>query len=272
MTNIQDAVCSQWRTDIHAKIKEIEATENIQILLAIESGSRAWGFHSPDSDYDVRFVYARPVDWHLSLHKKRDVVERPIDGDWDLSGWELSKALTLALGSNAVIAEWLQSPIIYQEAAGFRDEMTWFCRDILDRKSVTWHYLSLLARQSKRATDTHGNIRLKRYFYMLRPVLALRWMRINNAPMPPMNMNDLMAGADLDAQTTTALLSLIEDKKNINEGDGVARVDPLLDHLIDAERTQAQEWVGQATARAKDKSAWDIASQMNARWTHNFIL
>ena len=70
MTNIQDAVCPQWRTDIKAKIKEIEAADNIQILLAIESGSRAWGFHSPDSDYDVRFVYARPVDWHLSLHKK----------------------------------------------------------------------------------------------------------------------------------------------------------------------------------------------------------
>ncbi len=272
MTNIQDAVCPQWRTDIKAKIKEIEAADNIQILLAIESGSRAWGFHSPDSDYDVRFVYARPVDWHLSLHKKRDVVERPIDGDWDLSGWELSKALKLALGSNAVIAEWLQSPIIYQEAAGFRDEMTTFCRDVLDRKSATWHYLSLLARQSKRATDTDGNIRLKRYFYMLRPILALRWMRINAAPMPPMNMNDLMDGADLDAQTTTALLSLIEDKKNLDEGDGVARVDPLLDQLIDHERIQAQEWVGQADAMTKDKTAWNTASHINRRWTHNFIL
>jgi predicted nucleotidyltransferase len=271
MPNIEDAVSPKWRTDIKAKVKQIEAEENIQILLAIESGSRAWGFHSPDSDYDVRFIYARPVDWHLSLHKKRDVVERPIDGDWDLSGWELSKALTLALGSNAVLAEWLQSPIVYTEVAGFRAEMTSFCGDVLDRKSVTWHYLSLLARQRQRSTDADGNIRLKRYFYMLRPTLALRWMRINNAPMPPMNMAELMAGAQLDPMLEAALTDLIKLKKKLTESGAVVAVDPILDGLIMAEEELATSWVGTTNAQPKDAEMWARASEINIRLTRSIL-
>jgi predicted nucleotidyltransferase len=95
----------------------------------------------------VRFVYARPVHWHLQLGKKRDVVERPIDDELDLSGWELSKALTLAMSSNAVIGEWLQSPIRYIETDGAVADLTDFSRRALTRKPVMWHYLSLLQRQ-----------------------------------------------------------------------------------------------------------------------------
>ena len=164
-----DPVSPGMKALIRARLTEIAQEEGIRILFAIESGSRAWGFHSPDSDYDVRFVYARPLDWHLSLGKKRDVVERPIDAELDLSGWELSKALTLTLGSNAVIAEWLQSPVTYQDDPAARAALTDFAARALDRKSVSWHYLSLMRRQMARLEAPDGGIRLKRFFLRAAP-------------------------------------------------------------------------------------------------------
>lgn len=269
---IRNAVSDAWRRDIRIKIKEIEFEENIQILLAVESGSRAWGFHSPDSDYDVRFIYVRPVDWHLGLHEKRDVVERPINGDWDLSGWELAKALNLALGSNAVVAEWLQSPIIYQEHPGFRAELAEFCKLALDRKSVTWHYMSLLKRQRSRSLDENGQIKLKRYFYMLRPVLALRWMRINEQAVPPMNMQNLMVGADLSANLTNALNALTERKKKLEEQGSVGAVDASLDDLINTEEHLAQDWLQNAPKQYKQDVLLQKASAMNVKYSRAVAL
>jgi len=99
------------RMRILADLGRIEREEGVRILFAVESGSRAWGFPSPDSDYDARFVYARPADWYLSLAPGRDVVELPIDGDYDTNGWDIRKALNLLLKPNPVLLEWLSSPI-----------------------------------------------------------------------------------------------------------------------------------------------------------------
>ena len=52
------------------ELKKIEEQENVKIIMAIESGSRAWGFASPDSDYDVRFIYVRKEEDYLKLEKK----------------------------------------------------------------------------------------------------------------------------------------------------------------------------------------------------------
>ncbi|MEP2138000.1 MAG: nucleotidyltransferase domain-containing protein, partial [Erythrobacter sp.] len=145
-----DAVSDEMRTVILERIKQIEVEENARIILAVESGSRAWGFHSPDSDYDVRFIYTRTREWHYRLGKKSDVIERPIDDELDLSGWELSKTLTLTLGSNAVVAEWLQSPIVYYADPNAVAALTDFARTALDRKSVTWHYVNLAQRHYDR--------------------------------------------------------------------------------------------------------------------------
>lgn len=171
---MEAAVSQEMRRMIEAELDNIAREEGVRVLFAVESGSRAWGFHSPDSDYDVRFVYTRPEEWHYRLEKKRDVIERPIDDELDISGWELSKALTLALGSNAVIAEWLQSPIVYRREHEAVLSLTSFVRDVLDRHAVMWHYLSLLKRQKSRLIGADGQIRIKRYFYVLRPTLALR--------------------------------------------------------------------------------------------------
>jgi len=105
------------------RLAAIEHTELVHILYACESGSRAWGFASPDSDYDVRFIYVRPRDWYLSidLERRRDVIERPIEGVLDINGWDLRKALQLMRKSNPPLFEWLHSPLVYRAQAEFRN-------------------------------------------------------------------------------------------------------------------------------------------------------
>lgn len=256
------AVSDSMRANIKERLAQIEAEENARILLAIESGSRAWGFHSPDSDYDVRFIYTRPVEWHYRLGKKRDVIERPIDDELDLSGWELSKALTLTLGSNAVIAEWLQSPIVYRSEPEAVKALTQFARTALERKSVTWHYVNLAQRQIDRLRDPQGHIRIKRYFYVLRPILALRWMRLTDQPMPPMHMKALRKGAELDAATSDALDLLTEQKMAAKEKGTVESVPTVLESLVSEEMKLAQQWL--STAPKTDVShLWDAASQLH---------
>ena len=131
------SIAPEARAVILAKLRGLAEDHNVRILFAIESGSRAWGFPSPDSDYDVRFVYARPLDWHLRLDQTRDVIERPISDDLDLSGWELGKALKLACNSNAVIAEWLQSPVVYIADQAAVEALSGFCREVLDQAGLT---------------------------------------------------------------------------------------------------------------------------------------
>lgn len=263
-----DAVSQEMKTVINARLQEIAQEENVLILFAVESGSRAWGFHSPDSDYDVRFVYARPVDWHLSLEKKRDVIERPIDSELDLSGWELRKALELALSSNAVISEWLQSPILYQAVEGAIQEIGNFAIQAMQRKAVSWHYLSLLHRQKKRLRDETGRIRLKRYFYMLRPILALRWMRLNECSMAPMAMPELIAGCRLSRQETDALAEMTRLKQKAREAGFVNQVDPLLDDLIASERDLAEKWLEDAPRKKPAPELRQEASQLHQRYTY----
>ena len=99
---------------ISKKLKEIEQKENVKIIMAVESGSRAWGFASPDSDYDVRFVYVRRPEDYLRLEKTKDVIEWQLDDVLDINGWDLKKALQLMHDSNPSIFEWCASPIVYQ--------------------------------------------------------------------------------------------------------------------------------------------------------------
>ncbi len=269
---MSDAVSADMRKVIVDRLNEIATEENVQILFAIESGSRAWGFHSPDSDYDVRFVYARPVDWHLTLGKKSDVIERPIDDELDLSGWELSKALTLALSSNAVIGEWLQSPIRYHEAEGVIADLTDFSRRALTRKSVTWHYLSMLRRQQRRLVNPDGSLRLKRYFYALRPTLALRWMRLHDQPMPPMAMADLVQGVSLSIQETAALEHMTTLKRKAREKAEVGASDPLLDALILQETQTAEEWLATTGKEGERQHLWDEANRLHLHYTQSVHL
>jgi len=259
---VTEPVSEEMRAVIAARLDEIEREEGARILLAIESGSRAWGFHSPDSDYDVRFVYVRPVDWHLGLRPKRDVIERPIDDELDLAGWDLGKALGLAIKSNAVIAEWLQSPIVYRSDPDAVAALEGFTRQALTRRPVTWHYRQLLTRQMDRGSEG-GKVRIKRFFYALRPALALRWMRVNDAAMAPMDMAGLMAGADLSDEQVGAIEALIARKKQLVERAETEAPDPILFDLIRNEQDRADSWLAGPEAQSTRDGLWEGAEDLN---------
>lgn len=167
--------------------------EGITIGLAVESGSRAWGFASPDSDYDCRFLYLRPHRDYLSLWPSRDVIETPLDGLLDVSGWDLAKALRLMVKGNAVVVEWLRSPIVYFGDPAWRDALLAFADTYVPRTVVRRHYHSLATGNWTVGAD----MVIKKLFYVLRPVAALRWMRLHDDALPPMHFPTLIRDCDL---------------------------------------------------------------------------
>ncbi|MEM6973890.1 MAG: nucleotidyltransferase domain-containing protein [Pseudomonadota bacterium] len=263
-----EAVAPEWRARIDTALEAIAHEEDVTLLLAVESGSRAWGFHSPDSDYDVRFIYARPVDWHLSIEPGRDMIERPISDLLDLSGWDLRKTLGLMLRSNAVALEWLQSPIRYAAAPGFAEDLSRFAARVLQRRPITWHYLCLTKRQREGLDDEAGRVRLKRYFYTIRPALALRWLRLNPEDrMLPMCMAALVAGTNLSTEETAALDRLTEAKRAAVEKASMDETPAVLDALIAHEIAEAERYVASAEPR-RDTRDIAAADALHRDWTH----
>lgn len=177
------------REIILQKLSEIEARENIKILHCIESGSRAWGFASPDSDYDVRFIYVRPKEYYLRLDKTRDVIEWQLDDTLDINGWDIKKALTLLHKSNPTLFEWNSSPIVYKTTDEWKRVSAIINRYFV-AKSGLYHYLST-AKGNYREYLRGETVRLKKYFYVLRPLLACRWILSEGTP-PPMLFRTLM--------------------------------------------------------------------------------
>lgn len=171
-------------------LQDIETKHDVKILFACESGSRGWGFASPDSDYDVRFVYVHRLPWYLSVEPGRDVIELPISSDLDINGWELRKALGLLRRSNPTLLEWLDSPILYREqrerAVPMRD-LAW---RFFSPQRVRSHYLSM-AKNNFRGYLQGEQVRLKKYLYVLRPLLAAQWIA-RGLGMPPMRFADLV--------------------------------------------------------------------------------
>jgi predicted nucleotidyltransferase len=169
---------------IQAFIDRIAADKEVEVLLAVESGSRAWGFPSPDSDYDIRFIYRHPLDWYLTILNRKDTIERMTDDRMlDGMGWDLRKALSLAFAFNVAPFEWLQSPMIYREAAGFREGLWEAIRPYFSCRAAVHHYLGIAEGISRREWKGE-EVKIKRYFYVLRPVLAARWVWVKQTPPP----------------------------------------------------------------------------------------
>lgn len=164
-------------------MEEIEREKQVRIFYACESGSRAWGFPSVDSDYDVRFLYIHPTDWYLSIGEKREVIEKPIDDQIDISGWEIRKALLLFKKSNPPLLEWLRSPIIYKEGYRIAQNMRALLPEFYSPISCFYHYLHM-ARGNFKEYLKGETVWTKKYFYMLRPVLACNWIEQDLGPVP----------------------------------------------------------------------------------------
>jgi len=241
------------------KMREIEQNNNVQILFAIESGSRAWGFPSPDSDFDARFVYARPVDDYLTLEPIRDVIELPIEGDLDINGWDIKKALNLLLKPNPVLLEWLSSPIHYIWNDEVCEKLTSFAKELAHGPACVHHYYNLGENIWKRRIEDKEKVKLKRYFYVLRPAMALRWIRMHPEIIPPMNFQELMAGADLPNELTNELQDLLRAKAETKEL-GLGPRNARLDRFIQDEFERARELT--KTIRSEKREFRKTADQL----------
>ena len=212
------------------KLKDIEEKENVKIIMAVESGSRAWGFASPDSDYDVRFVYVRTMQDYLRLEKTKDIIEWQLDDVLDINGWDLKKALQLMYDSNPSIFEWCASPIVYKGSKAF-DELKEIRRAYYSRKKSLYHYWHM-ANNNYQAYLQGTEVKIKKYFYVIRPLLAAKWI-IDTKTQPPMLFSELMA-AELPVELMSTVKKLLEMKQNMPEM-GLAPKIKVLDDFIDTE-------------------------------------
>ena len=237
--------------EIRNRLEQIETERNVRILFAAESGSRAWGLESPDSDYDVRFVYVRPLKEYLRVDEPRDVIEWQLDEVYDINGWDLRKALMQIAKSNPAIYEWLNSPIIYRESpewAGAR-EAAFRC---FSEKAGVCHYYGL-AKNTFLTYLTGDRVSYKKYFYALRPLLVARYIESCHEA-PPMLFRDLMK-QDLPEELKTAAAELLEIKRQTPEGELMPRI-PAISDFIEAEIKAQQEMLSQIP----DNRNRDIAS------------
>lgn len=228
-------------TQILETLAQIEHDEDVRILYACESGSRAWGFESADSDFDVRFLYVRRPDWYLSIdvEHRRDVIELPISEELDVNGWDLRKALMLFQKSNPPLLEWLGSPIVYREhsplAARLRELRTTFLNPIACR----YHYLRM-AQNNFREYLRGPTVRVKKYFYVLRPLLAVRWIDANLGTVPT-EFDRLVEAVVPSGAVLDAITNLVARKRVGLESDAEPRIAPLSEFIeADLARLEAE--------------------------------
>ena len=216
---------------IAEKIKEIEQKENIKVIYATEAGSRAWGFASSNSDYDVRFIYIHPKESYLKLEKTRDVIELLFDGNIDICGWDLQKALRLLHSSNPALFEWSNSPIVYISSEIWEDIKKEINRYFLLKSGLN-HYLSM-ASSNYREYLKGDVVKLKKYFYVIRPLLACRWILEKRNP-PPVSFTQLVESV-LAHEIKPFVYDLLEQKINsteIGEGKRIDRLNEYIDSSI----------------------------------------
>lgn len=218
---------SEIKSVITEKLSEIEAAENVKILYCVESGSRAWGFASPDSDYDVRFIYVRKPEFYLKLEKTSDVIEWQLDDVLDINGWDIQKALRLLRKSNMTLFEWNNSPIVYKI-----DPEYLAVREIMGKyfivKMGLYHYLNMAA-TNYRGYLRSDEVKLKKYFYVLRPILACRWI-IDNGTPPPILFSELVE-SELDEDLRPVVDRLTELKMQSSELGTGQRIDVLNSYI-----------------------------------------
>lgn len=245
------------RERIRHTLAQIERRYEVQILLACESGSRAWGFASPDSDYDVRFIYVHRLPWYLTVQSGRDVIELPIDDVLDVSGWDLRKTLGLLQASNPTLHEWLRSPILYQCDTAAHVQLATLAQTHFSPERAWHHYISM-ARNNYRAYLRGDQVRLKKYLYALRPLLAARWVA-QRGTAPPMAFSELVS-TQLDAHDDTVLRAdiqrLLEWKMQASEAAHSAPW-PALSAFIESELERKPQLPARTPVSAADIAALD---------------
>ena len=207
------------KEQIIKRLKEIEVKHDVTILFAVESGSRAWGFASSDSDWDVRFVYVHNANWYTTVFPGRDVIEEmDKDLDLDFAGWELRKALGLLYKGNPPLLEWLTSPQTYLTHAQAYPELQNLSKAFYSPKSAIYHYLHMAQGNYKTYIQGRDQVLTKKYLYIIRPLLACRWIEFHGT-FPPMEINQTLMtlGVSSDPVEAFVIPSIIEMKRNGTE-------------------------------------------------------
>ncbi|ANU14609.1 nucleotidyltransferase domain-containing protein [Planococcus halocryophilus] len=243
-------------TIIQKKLVEIEETYKVKILYAVESGSRAWGFPSKDSDYDVRFIFIHPTDWYLAIDPqgigaKRDVIEEPINELLDISGWEITKALRLFRKNNPPLLEWLRSTIIYYQKGSFVENMRALESDVYLPNSMLNHYLNM-AKKNYREYLQGSQVRIKKYFYVLRPILACLWIEKYNTT-PPISFQELVEEMIPAGELKSAVEHLLKRKLIGDELDLESRISVINDFL-ETEIQRLEAYAKSIRVEAKDST------------------
>jgi len=207
---------------------KIEQEHDVVILQAIESGSRAWGFPSPDSDYDVRFIYAHPKDWYLQLIEEQDVIELPINDELDIAGWDLRKALNLANKGNAVVQEWMISPIVYQQSGSYAG-----LSELIENAFnpiATYHHYRSMAKKAYADIEQSEQKKLKRFFYFARATLSAQWI-VEKQTMPSILFDDLVQELVRDKALVDDIGSLIKQKAQESEQSNLEVPEPVFEFV-----------------------------------------
>lgn len=233
---------NSMETIIPQKLLEIAQEHQLKILFACESGSRGWQFPSPDSDWDVRFIYVRPYNFYLSVMDRTYDLRFPIHDELDMYGWDIRKVLQLVRKSNTTPFEWLQSPIVYAQQPGFRDALWQVCLDYFSQRSNIHHYLGI-ANGALEDLMQGGEIKIKKLFYVLRPLLAAKWCLEKNS-IAPMTIGPLMTLAPANLQKQ--INGLIALKAGAPEGFVITIDKALLDFIM-----EEIDYISMASTRLK---------------------
>jgi predicted nucleotidyltransferase len=232
-----------FQIQIIEKLSIIETEHNIKIPLAVESGSRAWGFASPDSDYDCRFVYVRPRDFYLSVFEQKDTIDYTPDAIFDLSGWDLKKFIFHLVKSNAVMLEWLQSNVIYRKNEAIAGELGELGKAFFNPISVSWHYLSM-AKNKLEDVSQGETAKIKRYFYVMRPLACVRFIR-ERGEVPFMEYRRNLELISVPDVIRSEIDELMAQKEQAKEAQEIARNGMLIDYF-NQEVAEAERWLNGA--------------------------
>jgi len=224
-SNVFERVCTT--------LAALERERDVRVLYACESGSRAWGFASRDSDYDVRFVYVHRREWYLSVQERRDVIELPVSDDLDVSGWELRKALRLLGKSNPPLLEWMKSPLVYRQDPVFAAEFRVLSESFYSPRRCFAHYLHMGFNNWRKYLCDREKVSLKKYLYVFRPLLSCRWIERGFGAVP-MLFSELIEAVLEEAPVRKELDALVARKQ---AGDELAAAPPVpvLSHFIERE-------------------------------------
>ncbi|MEM9418218.1 MAG: nucleotidyltransferase domain-containing protein [Planctomycetota bacterium] len=247
-----DSAVDQVCGIIHERLRQVERERNLRVIFACESGSRAWGFASNDSDFDVRFIYVRPAADYLRLRPPVDAFDQQGEDDFDLAGWDIRKTCELMRKSNGPLFEWLDSPIIYEQDGDLSARLIALRADYFDAKKSVFHYLSLAGGVwEKYIADEPTPVR-KKYLYTLRPLACVKYIA-QHKEHPPTAFDAVLDRIDLPAETRKAIDALVLDKK-ANRELGAGPADQVLNQWITQVLSE-----GEAIANALPTSGTDNA-------------